>query len=317
MLTVTDPSVAAALCVVTMIGWGSWANTQKLAGKERWPFELYYWDYAFGVFVAGLLFCLLFDASDLFHFSTANGGSVLQAVASGALFNAANILLVVAIDAGGMSLAFPLGIGLALVIGTGVSYRQTPKGDVLLLGAGVLLIIVAMVVSAVANKRIAVARTIQTRKAILFAVAAGCLMGFFYPQLTGSMTPLGALTPYTALVCFGIGLLGSNLFINTLFMRVQGSSFGAYRAARPRLHLLGLAGGAIWMTALTTNVLAAGVAGPAVSYALGQGATLVAALWGVFVWREYRGADAGILRLVAVMLASYAAGLLLIGKASL
>ncbi|MGB8537635.1 MAG: AcrB/AcrD/AcrF family protein, partial [Acidobacteriaceae bacterium] len=125
----------------------------------------------------------------------------------------------------------------------------------------------------------------------------------------------GYLTPYTALLLFGLGLLASNVIVNTIFMRSQGSTFAEYRAAKPGLHWFGILGGAIWMVALSMNVIASGVAGPAVSYALGQGATLVAALWGVFVWREFHGTSVGTKTLVALMLACYTAGLILIGAA--
>lgn len=331
MLTVNSSSWAIVFCVITMIGWGSWANTQKLAGKERWPFELYYWDYAIGVALTGLVFCFTLgnfgstSAGSLANLHNGSPKSMLAAVASGALFNVANILLVVAIDAAGMSLAFPVGIGLALVIGTVLSYEQAPKGNAVLLGSGVLLIVLAMIVSALAHSRLRAQHQTQTARGVVFACAAGCLMGFFYPQLMRSISPdftaapiqPGYLTPYTALLFFGIGLLASNLAVNTWFMYSQKSSFAAYRAARPRLHLLGILGGAVWMTALTANVIASGVAGPAVSYALGQGATLVAALWGIFVWKEFRGAPAGTGPLIGLMLAGYAAGLALIGKASL
>src|ERR1700744_860358 len=150
-------------------------------------------------------------------------------------------------------------------------------------------------------------------------------MGFFYPQLMRSISPdfntapikPGYLTPYTALLLFGFGVLASNFIVNTIFMRSQGSTFAEYRAAKPRLHWFGILGGAIWMIALGMNVIASGVAGPAVSYALGQGATLVAALWGVVVWREFSRASAGTNRFLALMLASYALGLILIGWATL
>ena len=112
-------------------------------------------------------------------------------------------------------------------------------------------------------------------------------------------------------------MLASNFIVNTIFMRSQGSTFAEYRAAKPRLHWFGILGGAIWMIALGMNVIASGVAGPAVSYALGQGATLVAALWGVFVWREFRGAATATKTLVALMLLGYTAGLSLIGAAIL
>ena len=331
MFTVSSSFEAIVFCMITMIGWGSWANTQKLAGKEHWPFELYYWDYAIGVAVAGLLFMATLGnlgSSGMGAFAnlqSASFGSIWAALASGMLFNIANILLVVAIDAAGLSLAFPVGVGLALVIGTIASYHQSPKGSGSLLAGGVLLVVLAMIVSALASRRVQGAERTRNTKGVLFAAAAGCLMGFFYPQLMRAISPdfnsapiqAGRLTPYTALLFFGIGLLLSNFVVNTWFMRSQKSTFAQYTAARPRLHLLGILGGAIWMTALTTNVIASGVAGPAVSYALGQGATLVAALWGVFVWREFRGAPAGTIPLVAFMLAGYAAGLILIGRAIL
>jgi len=160
---------------------------------------------------------------------------------------------------------------------------------------------------------------------LLFACAAGCLMGFFYPQLSSSISPnfnteriqAGFLTPYTALLLFGFGLLASNVVINTVFMRFQGLTFKEYREAKVSLHWLGLLGGAIWMIALCLNVIASGVAGPAVSYALGQGATLIAALWGVFVWKEFNGASVGTRSVIALMLIGYTAGLILIGTAIL
>jgi glucose uptake protein len=329
MFIVDNQAVAFLLCVVTMLGWGSWANTQKLAGKERWPFALYYWDYAFGVALLGVVFCFTLGnfgsvgTSAVANLHTASAGSMWRALASGALFNLSNILLVIAIDAAGMSLAFPVGVGLALVIGTIASYYHAPKGSPTLLGAGVALIVFAMIMSAIATRQVQKHRSVQASKGLLFAIAAGCLMGFFYPQLISSISPnfntepiqSGYLTPYTALLLFGIGLLLSNIVINTVFMRVQGSTYREYREAKPKLHWLGLLGGAIWMIALCLNVIASGVAGPAVSYALGQGATLVAALWGVFVWKEFSGAAVGTRTLVGLMLLGYTAGLVLIGAA--
>jgi glucose uptake protein len=331
MFTVSGSFEAIALCLITMVGWGSWANTQKLAGKEHWPFELYYWDYAIGVALAGVLFALTMGSMGsagvgaFENLRTASPGALAAAVESGALFNVANILLVVAIDAAGLALAFPVGVGLALVIGTVASYYESPKGDAVLLSSGVLLVVLAMIISAVASSRVRRQQQSQTGRGVGFAVAAGCLMGFFYPHLMRSISPdfnsapiqAGRLTPYSGLLFFGVGVLLSNLLVNTWFMRSQKSTFAQYASARPRLHVLGILGGAIWMAALTTNVVASGVAGPAVSYALGQGATLVAALWGVFVWREFRGAPAGTRPLVAAILAGYAAGLILIGKAIL
>jgi glucose uptake protein len=331
MFTVHDASTAVFLCVLTMIGWGSWANTQKLAGREKWPFELFYWDYAIGVALTGLILSHTLGMGGAVGMSTphnlhsASFAAIGTALLSGALFNLANILLVAAIDSAGMSVAFPVGIGLALVLGTAVNYWQVPKGNATLLAGGVVAILAAMVISAAAYRRLPRAENKQAGSGLAFAVAAGLLMGFFYPQLMKSISPdfnnqpiaPGMLTPYNALLFFGFGVLVSSIPINGWFMRSRHSRWRDYRAAPRKLHLPGILGGAIWMTALGLNVIASGVAGPAISYALGQGATLIAALWGVFVWREFRQARGGTTPLLAAMFAAYTVGIVLIGLAIL
>ncbi|HUB83465.1 MAG TPA: hypothetical protein VMB03_31920 [Bryobacteraceae bacterium] len=331
MFAVQSLPVAIAFCVVTMLGWGSWANTQKLAGKESWPFELFYWDYAIGVFLFGLIFAHTLgsfgsagmSARDNLHAS--GGWNVLApALESGALFNLSNILLVVGIDAAGMSVAFPVGVGLALVIGTVESYLAAPKGNPAMLFAGVALVVCAMVFSAVAHSRLPHSGGTNRLKGLIYSIVAGCLMGFFYPLLMKPISPNfntapiapGMLTPYVALVAFGTGVLASNIVWNTIFMRMGGVSYGAYFRGSLKLHAIGILGGVIWMIALSFNVLASSVAGPAISYALGQGATLVAALWGLLIWHEFRNAREGTAKFIALMLAGYAGGLILIGAAS-
>jgi glucose uptake protein len=331
VFVVHDSGIAIVFCVITMLGWGSWANTQKLSGKDRWPFELFYWDFAIGVLAFSLAAAFTLGSAGsagapfLENLRAMSGGASGRAIASGVLFNLANILLVVAIDAAGMSVAFPVGIGLALVIGTLQSYGLSPKGSVALLSTGVALIVFAMIMSALAYRRLGQAKKTNSLRGLAFSVVAGGLMGFFYPQLSAAISPdftsgairPGLLTPYTALVLFSIGLLGSNLVFNTIFMRAGRVTYGEYFGGRALLHSLGFLGGLIWMLALSLNVLAAGVAGPAISYALGQGATLVAAIWGVFIWREFVGAPPGTWAFIALMFVGYVAGLVAIGAASL
>src|SRR3981189_2936950 len=128
MVLIQSLPLAILLCIVTMLGWGSWANTQKLAGKEKWPFELFYWDYAIGVFLFSLIFAATMGTlgSDgpnvLQNHPQAAYDYIFPALLSGPTFNIPNLLLVVGIDAAGMSVAFPVGVGLALVIGTVQSY---------------------------------------------------------------------------------------------------------------------------------------------------------------------------------------------------
>jgi glucose uptake protein len=330
MFVVTSLPVAILFCVITMLGWGSWANTQKLAGQEKWPFELFYWDYAIGVFVCGLVL-----AHTMGTFGPAGAGArenmhsadftfVIPALISGAIFNLANILLVVGIDAAGMSVAFPVGVGLALAIGTVESFIESPKGDPALLFVGVALIVFAMIMSGAAHRRLQRPGARSPLRGLIFSAIAGCIMGLFYPQLMRAISPNfnrapivpGMLTPYVALVFFGAGVLVSNLIWNTVFMRAGHVTYADYFRGSAKLHWLGILGGIIWMTALTFNVLASSVAGPAISYALGQGATLVAALWGLLIWREFRAAPAGTNKYLALMLGGYTLGLILIGAAS-
>lgn len=331
MFTVHSMALAILFCTITMIGWGSWANTQKLAGRTNWPFELFYWDYAIGIFLFSILFMFTAGSTGSYGISAAanlaqaSRDAMLAAVFSGALFNVANILLVVAIDAVGLSIAFPVGIGLALVLGTVATYLEQPKGNPAALFFGVALVVVAMILSALAHRRLQRSHGRSSVKGIIFAIIAGCLMGFFYPQLMRSISPLfnanpirpGDLTPYTALFFFSIGVLVSNIVVNTVFMKAGGHTYGEYFAGNTKMHSLGILGGVIWMIALSLNVIASGVAGPAISYALGQGATLVAAIWGVAIWKEFSAAPRGTMRFIYLMFAGYVLGLTLIGLATL
>lgn len=330
MFIVNSLPLAVIFCLITMLGWGSWANTQKLAGKDEWRFPLFYWDYALGILLLSVVFMFTLGSLGssgmpaLQNLHQAQMLPIRHAIVSGALFNIANILLVVAIDVAGLSVAFPVGIGLALIIGTVASYFQAPKGNPVLLFAGVGAVLLAMIFSGVAYSRLSRSGS-GWIKGVLFAVIAGCLMGFFYPELSRSISPNftkgaidpGFLTPYTALFLFSLGLVASNVVVNTIFLRASHLTYGKYFHGAFRLHTLGIAGGVIWMVALTTNILASGVAGPAISYALGQGATLVAAIWGVVIWREFRNAPAGTAVYIALMFFGYAAGLCMIGAATL
>ena len=302
MFVVNSLPLAILFCVITMLGWGSWANTQKLVGKEKWPFESFYWDYAIGVFLCSLLFALVLGGG----FSVV-AAATIPALISGAIFNLSNLLLVVGIDAAGMSVAFPIGVGLALVIGTIESYIEEPKGNPSYLFAGVALIVFAMIMSAAARQSVGKNRL----RGLIFSIIAGCIMGFFYPQLMRAIGP-GKLTPYVALVFFGAGVLLSNFLVNSVFMKTGGVTYADYFRGSAKLHWIGILGGCIWMIALSLNVIASNVAGPAISYALGQGSTLVAAIWGVFIWRE----KCNILY-ATLMFIGYASGLILIGAATL
>ena len=327
MVVVHSYGVAVFLAFITMLCWGSWANTQKLAQKH-WPFQLYYWDYAIGVLLLALV--LAFTAgstgtegrSFLTDLAQADSRSLFMAFLGGVIFNLANILLVAAIAIAGMSVAFPIGIGLALVLGVVTNYAATPLGNPVILFSGVALVSVAIVLDALAYRKVPGSTAVTSAKGILISLLAGFLMGFFYRFVASSMatdfvTPMaGKLTPYTASVVFAVGLLVSNFLWNTIFMYKpltgEKVTYRDYFAkGDTKLHLVGILGGAIWSLGMTLNIIAAEQAGFAISYGLGQGATLIAALWGVFIWKEFKGAK-GVKGLLTAMFLFFVVGLTLI-----
>jgi len=328
MTVVESYVVAVVLCVVTMICWGSWANMQKLASKE-WRFELFYWDYAIGVLLFALALAFSLGSTGtagrgfLADLNQADSASMQSAFIGGAVFNLSNILLVAAIDIAGMAVAFPIGVGLALVLGVITNYLASPVGNAPLLFIGVGWVVAAILLSALAYSRLPAQGQRTTSKGIVLSVVAGVLMGFFYRFVAASMSAdfinleSGKLGPYTAIVLFSVGLLASNFLWNSLVMMRpfvgEPVPFGDYFSkGTMRLHLIGVLGGAIWNLGMSLSIIAAGAAGFAISYGLGQGATLVAALWGVFVWQEFRGAPAGTSRLLTLMFVAFVIGLSLI-----
>ena len=333
MYIIHDYPVAVAFCVVTMLCWGSWANTSKISAAD-WPFPMFYWDYSLGLVLTALLFGLTMGSSgaegrgfvaDLLQ---ADPGSALSAALGGVVFNLSNLILVAAISLAGLSVAFPVGVGLALVIGVLVNYLKQPQGNPLLLFPGVLLVVVAMVVNAVASSTMGASRSSSRSRGILLSILAGIIMGFFYRFVADSMTlnftapDPGKLTPYSAVLVFSVGLFLSNFVWNTYFMYrpVDGnrSTYTEYFAnGTPKRHVIGLAGGLIFNTGFLFNLIASDKAGPAISYGLGQGATMIGAAWGVFVFKEFTGAPPPIARYLAIMFITFILGLGLIVAARL
>jgi glucose uptake protein len=318
---------AVIFTIITMFCWGSWANTQKLA-KKGWRFELFYWDYTIGVLLLSLVLGLTLGSYGtegrpfLADLQQASRTSILSALLGGAIFNAANILLVAAIDIAGMAVAFPVGIGLALVLGVVVNYVADPIGNSALLFGGVLLVVLAIVLDAVAYRKIPGSAGGVSTKGLVLSIACGILMGFFYRFVAASMYPVftkpesGKLGPYAAVFVFAVGIFLSNFILNTFVMkkpfRGEPVSYADYFKGGLGTHLTGILGGIIWGIGMSFNIIASGRAGFAISYGLGQGATMVAALWGVFIWREFRTAPAGTSKLIAAMFACFLVGLGLI-----
>ena len=327
MFIIQDYSTAVIFCFITMLCWGSWANTQKLAAST-WRFELFYWDYVWGILLMALLFAVTLGSvgaegrSFVPDVAQASATSIGSAVLGGIIFNAANILLGAAIAIAGMSVAFPVGIGIALVWGVLVNYLDNPVGDSGLLFGGVALVGLAILLNAFAYRRTAAHTQGVSSKGLILSIVAGVAMGFFYKYVAASMFPdfnqpsAGKLSPYTAVVFFALGILGSNLLFNTLLMRrpFVGSpvSYADYFKGNFRSHLTGILGGAIWCVGMSCSIIASGKAGPAISYGLGQGATVVAAIWGIFIWHEFKHAPKGTALVLNSMLVCYLIGLGLI-----
>ncbi len=312
--------------IVSMLCWGSWANTLKLCPRFR--FQLFYWDYAIGLAAGAVLWGL--TAGSMGHagqpFLAAVTGTPLHAMlwaaGGGVVFNVANLLLVAAIDVAGLAVAFPVGIGLALIVGAISSYLVAPAANPLLLFGGVALVTVAIVLDAAAyRKREAEARATTTR-GIVLSLVAGVLMGSFYPLVAHAMSGAPGQPgvpgpgPYAIALFFAIGVLLSTVPANLLLMArpldgkppVDGAD---YARAPMGWHLAGILGGAIWCTGAVANFVASGahVVGPAVSYSIGQGATMISACWGVFVWHEFAGAPRAAKMLLFLMFVFFLLGL--------
>src|SRR5215831_406866 len=327
MFAIETYSVAIIFCVVTMLCWGSWANTQKLAGAS-WRFELFYWDYTIGILLFTLLFAVTLGSfgnagrSFIDDFQQADNNNLLSAFIGGVVFNLANILLVAAIAIAGMAVAFPVGIGIALVLGVIVNYIDQPEGNPVLLFSGVALIAAAIIINAIAYKKSSAENQKTSTKGLALSVVSGLLMGLFYRFVARSMfsdfynPEPGKLSPYTAMVFFAAGIFVSNFIFNTYLMykpfvgeRVSAADYfrGGFKN-----HFIGILGGIIWCIGMSFNIIASGKTSPAISYGLGQGATVVAAIWGIFIWKEFKHAPANIRGLLNVMLLLYVAGLVCI-----
>lgn len=331
MFIVNSYSLAIVLCIVTMLCWGSWGNSQKLAAKS-WRYELFYWDYVIGMVLFALIMGLTLGSfgssgrSFLPDLAQVSAASVISILIGGVIFNGSNILLSASTSLAGMSVAFPVGVGLALVLGVFINYFGSPKGDPVLIFLGVALIVVALIFNGVSSAKKgsdSQADSSRSRKGITLAIVSGILMAFFYRFVAAAMDldnfeqpAAGKATPYTAFFIFSVGVLISNFVFNTLLMRhpVDGApvSYSEYFRGSCRTHLVGMLGGAVWGLGTLFSYIAAGKAGAAISYALGQGAPMIAALWGVFVWKEFRGAGKTVNRLLTLMFVFFIAGLALI-----
>jgi glucose uptake protein len=320
--------VALIFMAISMLSWGSWANTLKMTGN--WPFSLAYWDYVIGVVAASLIYGLtlgsLDGGSDSFirNLAGARSEAFILALAGGAVFNVANLLLVAAIEIAGLAVAFPVGIGLALVVGVVLSFAIQPQGSPLLLFGGVALVVAAIVVDAIAYRLRDAGSRRPIGKGLRLALLCGVLMGSFFPLVARAGGGSDGLGPYAVTFVFSLGVALCALPVNGLLMRrpltdTAPVSWAEYRAAGLATHGWAVLGGMIWCTGAVASFVGAhsALVGPATSYAMGQGATMVSAAWGVFVWGEFATAPPLSRLLLLPMFLLFIAGLLIISVAPL
>jgi len=312
--------IALLFMFTSMFCWGSWANTMKLT--PGWAFPLFYWDYVIGIILGSLLWGITLGShgaaglpfsSDI---AQADSTHIIFALLGGAVFNVANLLLVAAIDIAGLAVAFPVGIGLALVVGVLLNFAISPQGNPLLLFGGVLLVLIAIVLDALAYRRRESTGSKLSARGIQLSLACGVLMGVFYPLVAKAIRGEHSLGPYGVAFFFAIGTALCSVPVNYLLMRkpLTGGtpvSMNDYFKGKGAWHWWGVLGGIIWCTGAVFNFVAshAQIIGPAVSYAIGQGATMVSAIWGVFVWREFANAPVTSRRLIPLMFLFFVAGL--------
>ena len=327
MFTPHSLETALLMMIGSALFWGSWANTYK--GAKNYRFELFYWDYAVGIFLISLILALTMGSTgnDAFSFlnniRTADTSNIVWAMIAGAIFNLANLLLVAAMDMVGLAIAFPLGIGIALVVGVVLSYARQPKGNALLLAVGVICAVVAVILDGKAYSSLGSAGKPVSKKSIIICVISGVLMGLWAPFMAHAMNNAkhgDPLSPYSAAVFLTLGALLSCFIWNIYFMKKplvgEPVNFSGFFQTSVSNHLLGLLGGVLWGTAMVFNLVAANFTGVAISYAIGQSAPMIAALWGVFVWKEFAGAPGKAKAYLGGMFAFYCLAIVFVARAN-
>ena len=312
------------MIITSAICWGSWANTYK--GVKNYRFELFYWDYAIGIFLISLILAFTMGSmhggtsSFLVNLETADRGNMVYALIGGAIFNLANVLLVAGIDMAGMAFAFPVSIGIALVVGVVLSYLLQPRGNAALLALGVVFALIAVIMDGKAYGALGAGGKTVSRKSVVVCIVSGILMGLWAPFMTHAMTAGAILGPYTTSVFFTLGALLSCFIFNVYLMRRplvgEPVGMGGFFRAPANGHLLGLVGGFVWGVGTVFNLVAASFTGVAISYAIGQSSPMVAALWGVFAWHEFRGANGRAKAYLALMFLFYVFAIASIARAN-
>jgi glucose uptake protein len=335
MILISNYGWAIFCCVLTMICWGSWANTQKLAAKT-WRYELFYFDFVIGLLLTAVVaaFTLGSFGETGRHFMDdlckADTTSILYALGGGIVWNLGTFLLVAAMAVAGMSVGFPIGGGLAWVLGILANFvlvALSPEGfggnaTLLFVGVACIIAAIGLCMTVYRRQEKAKGQLRNSKKGIILSICAGITISLFYALVVKSLDAefvkggTGTLTPFTGVFLFTIGAVISTPIFNLWAMKhpVQGEpvAFKEYFKGSLGTHLTGVLGGIIWMAGMELSFMAAGASNPAISYAMSNAAPVVAMIWGVLIWKEFKGAPKGTNGLLTVMFLLFLAALVLI-----
>jgi glucose uptake protein len=353
-MTLPTTYVAGALLLIlSMLCWGSWANTQKLAG--RWRFELYSYDLSVGVAVAAAIAAYTFgsfNSSELTfqdNFLIVGYRKMAYCAGAGMVFNLANMLLLGAMSIAGLAVSFPVSFGVAVIVSAVWNFALNPQGNAILVLGGAVLVAAAIVVNVFAyithvdlqaeeSKKTALQIDPRARpskpkvqppgpaRAVTLSVISGILMGIFSPLMEMGREGENGVGPYGMALLFAAGLMVSTFLYTPFFLNfpVAGApiQFLDYFKGKARQHLLGLLGGGLLALGAAAGFVGAATPasvkiGPAFSYTAVHAGAVVAALWGLLAWREFKGANERIRMLLAVMLVLYLVGMGMVSIAPL
>lgn len=330
------------MMVLSLLCLGSWASAFKFAGK--WRFELFYLDYAVGLMLAAVILAFTLGNSgydgfnlmdDLQH---AGKHQWFWVFLSGLIFNMGNMVLMAAVSVSGLAVAFPMGMGVALLVGSVLGISSEPAVNSLLLGLGCLLMVTSIVLNAASYRMMAVAqheelartgRAKSTRrpsavKGIILAVLGGLLMGAFVPLTESARQGEVGLGPYALGFIFAIAVLFSSFVYDIFFINLpiagEPLEFDSYLKGNLRQHLLGVGSGFVFYLGMLaawvcTSVPAAIQGDSTARFLLLHGWPVLTALWGIVVFKEYKGNDVRVKLLGTLMLVLFLCGLLMVGLA--
>jgi glucose uptake protein len=344
MILPQTSSLVLILMVVSMLLLGAWPGMFK--ATRKWRFELFYIDFAFGLLLAALIYSFTFGdlgydgftfIDDLQH---AGKHQWVYCFLAGAIFNLGNMLLLGAVSVAGISIAFPMALGVAAVATTLAGLAGKPAGNTLLVLLGCALVLTSVVMNAIAYRIMVRERheklaragvTKSTRrpnpiKGIVLAVIGGLLMASIGGLMVKARDPDVGLGPYTAAAIFSLGMFVTSfvfaVFLMNLPIEGEPLDFGAYFTSRPSQHIMGVLGGALWYSGALAVLISTSVPlqlqpGPLVRFLLAQGAPVVAALLGILIWKEFKSGDIRLKVLATLMLVLFICGLAMIGLAPL